>query len=124
MFNNFFFFNFVSHNQHTTPARMNSQCNVCGRYIDSKPGNLRRHIELHGPAVVRYKCLECGKSCCNKYNFKIHCFRNHNMNTEEQAMSIVSIVIENVKGIIVIIHLLFRKIVSQLVSLNHVLIFL
>lgn len=85
--------------------RLNWRCDICGLVITSQVGNLRRHIALHGPWVLRYKCVTCGQKCSNKFNFKVHCLRHHKVVEEEDAMLLATFVVDYARGTLDIIFI-------------------
>lgn len=80
--------------------RLNWRCSICGLVIASQIGNLRRHIALHGPLVLRYKCSICGQTCSNKFNFEVHCVRHHKV-AKEDAILFADLAIDHATGKII-----------------------
>lgn len=53
------------------------ECFDCHKEFHSKLSNLRRHIKIHGPEVLRVKCDQCNRSFQNRSNYFNH-FKNKN----------------------------------------------
>lgn len=53
------------------------ECFICHKQFNYKISNLKRHIALHGPTLIRFQCKICKKSFQNKTNHNVHWRNSH-----------------------------------------------
>lgn len=74
----------------TISSKKQMECPICGlKFISNKTGNLKRHLKLHEPYEVRYKCNQCERDYQTQGNFKTH-VEVHHLNNDAITFEMIT----------------------------------